>query len=327
MIKKKYLVKIIRQLNYNIKGRPILLSDNGYNLVYCCNSNVGKLIVKISVNDGISEKYFGLGKKYLTNEFLFKSFLLRNKNIPKILIYDQTKSFIPYSYIVYKKIYGNDLASLVDNKNINFKNLSIIYKNMGKELNSIHKIKFPTFGDLSNLTNIKNKNTDWYNFLSGILEKSLKKIRYGYFSNNYSLLNKYIKKNIKLFMNVKIKPTLLHGDYEAWNIIVKKNNTVSIIDSELSFCGHNLMDLVPEYPSSVNVAKRQILEQLFLRGYFLKRKPTSWESKCMDFYRDVKILTLRMAVWGDFIKTISKKEMISEENKINKVLENIKNKI
>lgn len=329
MSKKSYFTKIAKEEGTTFKGKPILLSENNYGQVYCCDSSMGKLIIKIGLKEGVVEKIPGLGKKRLLNEFLFSSFLAENKVTPKIIKFNQSNKLILHPYIIYKKITGDSLAMLTEKNKISQKCMETIYKNMGKELKLIHKIKFKKFGNLANLTktNKQFKGANWHEFLSSVLDQCLDKIKGGYFGGNFFILKEYVKKNMLLMKDIKITPTLLHGDFEPWNIIVRNNRVAGIIDGEFAFSGHNLMDLVPEYPSALSKSRKQILKQHFLKGYFGENNPSVWDVKCMDFYQDIKIITHRMVVWDFFVKTVSKKEKVKEEKKIKKVLEEISVKL
>ena len=323
MLKKLELIKIIKRKGIAIYGELILLSQNDYGEVYGFDSNLGKLIIKVGFKEGEEAKIPGLGCHRLQNEIFFNAYLGKNKLIPKITGVGGSKAPIRYSYLLYKQTAGDNLAHLVEKNLINLPRLKAYYFSMGQKLKTIHKIKLNHFGPLGGA----GKPISWYDFFSGVLDECLIHMESGEFSKNIPLLKKYIEKNISLFKEAKIIPKLLHGDYEPWNIIVKDNKIKSIIDGEFAFGGHNLIDLVPDTPSNFREANKKILKTSFIKGYFGTKKPSEWELKCLDFYKNIKMITHRMVVWEFFTKSAGKKEALIERKKINLMLKEIKNQI
>lgn len=323
MFKEPHLIKILRKEGFILRGKPLLISNNGFAWIYHCKSDVGEVILKISPKYGMTEKIPGLGGNHLEKEFLFDCFQIKNRVVPKIIKFGEFRSGISYLYIIYKKISGDNLAKLIDERKISFFSLKAIYRNIGKEIKIIHRKKFIGFGDINNSSKlgVEVKAGDWYAFFSKVLGNCLNKIKKGYFAKDFFVLEKYVERGLLNIKNTKVIPTLLHGDLEPWNIIVRGERVVGIIDGEFAFSGHNLIDLAIEYPSYLDKREKQILQRQLFRGYFGSRNISDRETKCLNFYNNIKILTHRMVCWNYFVKLINKKQRIVEEERIKEKLE------
>jgi len=319
------LIKIVKRENIIVFGEPILLNHNDYGQVYQLDSDSGRLIVKIGFKEGEEAKIPGLGSHRLRNEISFNNYLNKNKLTPKLIGFGELKKPIKCSYLLYKEIDGDNLARLIEKDLINFKMLKIFYFSMGQKLKIIHKIRLSSFGSLSN--SYSDPKINWYDFISEVLTKCLAQMELGCFADSIPVLKKYIDIKINLFKNVSITPRLLHGDYEAWNIIVKGEKIRGIIDGEFAFGGHNLIDLVPELPFNLSDNKKKILKSKFLSGYFGNSKLSVWEKQCIDFYYNIKMITHRMVVWEYFMKSADSQELKIERKKIDMMLKEIKKQL
>jgi len=167
---------------------------------------------------------------------LYKLLKKNNIPVPKVYSYDSSKSIIDYSYIIMEKIEGNSLNDIWDSmkKDVKLEQLS----QMGEVLARIHSITFDNFGEEFSKGKFKGQKTykefikQYTNSLANELEKSNVLNR-----NKINSIKDYFQKS-KAF-NINPKASLLHGNFNYDNILVKNKKIKGIVDWEWGRSRHN----------------------------------------------------------------------------------------
>jgi len=193
-------------------------------------NNLGKVESIVKIEIGFTNKVYSINDQFilkvcedLENEKFFKKevFLyafFRNKiPVPKILIYDNSKKIYKKSFMIYRKIHGDNLYSkwhLMSNSE---------RKNIVKQLCDILKIiNKASFG----------KSLNWHDKILNQIKNSLKKIE------DKKILSKEFIQTIRNFVKtnhsvLKVqKISLVYWDAHFDNILMKNNKIVGILDFE-----------------------------------------------------------------------------------------------
>jgi tRNA A-37 threonylcarbamoyl transferase component Bud32 len=242
-----------------------------FNEMYAPNSNFGGLIIKMAVHNGYISKMPFLDKDYITNEYLyFKALTNKSIPIPKILAFDNTQITIPHTYVVYKKNDGETLCSLVEEKKLSFEEINELYYKSGEVLKQLHSKQVNSFGllkryspenvvtnqikkqgskSLSNIpilstsdvvasdsiiTSFPFNYSSWWDIYNNMVLNSLDSMKNNEYAVYTPKILNYLNKGLARFRDINITPTLIHGDFEPWNILTKNRDISVIIDGELS---------------------------------------------------------------------------------------------
>ncbi|WP_027631391.1 aminoglycoside phosphotransferase family protein [Clostridium hydrogeniformans] len=166
-----------------------------------------------------------------------------------------------------------------------------LFEEIGRELGKLHSsYGGDYFGPLGKVMKGESKEHSYYN-------KSLNSIdEYRKVIETLDLPHKelidsgfnYLYNNLNL-INIEVKPTLCHGDYNERNILVKEDyegyTITSIIDFETNHLGNNEEDLVSLYLLSFRQNKD--LERKFLKGY------SKFETLYTDFNKRLKFYMIK----------------------------------
>ncbi|MBM3232488.1 aminoglycoside phosphotransferase family protein [Candidatus Pacearchaeota archaeon] len=218
----KYKLDKIKKITYSKSGavNPCLFINDNY-------------VMRVNVRDPQLLKF---QKEKIAYDLLKDTIV----PVPKIIVLDESKEIIPYTYMIMTRIIGKELEK--NWKNISEKQrIKIAYK-FGHLLAEIHKIKFSKFGDFTGNKSRNFKYWDQY-LINGIKERLLK-------CKNLKIYeDKLIKKIISLFESEKYlfrkvnESVLVHNDYFFDNLIYYKNNPSGVIDFEWAIAGDSEFDL------------------------------------------------------------------------------------
>ena len=166
-----------------------------------------------------------------------------------------------------------------------------LFEEIGRELGKLHSsYGGDYFGPLGKVMKGESKEHSYYNKSLNFIDEYRKVIEtldlphkelidsgFNYLYNNLNLIN------------IEVKPTLCHGDYNERNILVKEDyegyTITSIIDFETSNLGNNEEDLVSLYLLSFRQNKD--LERKFLKGY------CKFETLYADFNKRLKFYIIK----------------------------------
>lgn len=191
------VMKKIVDSNEILKGKEFKLINSGFtNTIY----SVDNYIIRICTKLNNEERFL--------NEINFYQNNNDNNGIPKLYVYDTTKSVVPYYYEIIEKVNGNTLYEIwykltnEEKENIIIKLIDIIKKFHKKEVNGYDFCEY-----------LKNKI---------IILKDKCNLNDDLFNSLINICNKYFKDNVF---------GLIHGDLHFDNCIYDGNN-LKLIDFE-----------------------------------------------------------------------------------------------
>lgn len=157
------------------------------------------------------------------------------KNVPVPKIVAKGRDYIIESFIA---------GQLLNELKLSHRNQAKIYKDLGRYINQIHRLKMHGFGELQN--NGRGKYSTPVDYLESLLkyyEPSLLKTK---LFNRVLIkrLRSYLRDNITLFTNESV---LLHGDLIDDNILINNNTIYGVIDFGDAVCGPREYDLAKIY--------------------------------------------------------------------------------
>ena len=191
-----------------------------------------------------SKEKFGLGKEVRVMKILESI----GVPVPRVILYDNTKSKFPFEFVILSKLLGEDLSDVWSK--LSKKEQSEICFEMGMILGKIHKIKFDQVGYIlpngidGNIFDMKKvgKKVKSNPYIEKELSESLHDV--GLMSAKNIIHEEKIIKIIKEHIEEKERvyydeePSLIHGDFEYRNLKVKKVNgkwkICGVLDFELS---------------------------------------------------------------------------------------------
>ena len=208
-------------IRLSMKNDLKLLKKNNYKEVYEISNKY--IIKKSNINEVKAEKFF---------------FDIYNERIyEKILWYEENSEFIVYNYIK---------STPLKLKETNFKKVLTEVWNI---MNSYKKINIDGFGEIFNRVD------SWSEFLNKEVELKRKDIPFE--KEKYLKVKKAINV-IKLF---KFEKKLIHGDLGIYNILLKNERIVGVIDPRV-IIGDALYDFIFFYLSHINIIKNIDIEDI-----------------------------------------------------------------
>ncbi len=206
----------------------------------------------VPINEGCRSSNYILGTNN-KNKYILKIFpecdcyyerentllnLLRNHIlVQKVYLISSSSIIKNKTFGIYEYVDGVNLGRAIRG---NFKINESLIKELAITLAEIHKFKYKECGKLDKNLKIIHKLSPLYklyeenmgiNFRNRLGNDVVKKINYIINDNKEILLN--LDKNI----------SLIHGDFQGTNIIVKDNKISAIIDWEFSMAGNPLIDI------------------------------------------------------------------------------------
>lgn len=259
LVNKRYKLKSYREIDHGI-----------VNLVYFLkNQNNQEFVLRIG--NPIWESYKVRKEKTVYD-------IIRKKTkvpIPKILVADMSKKVMPYTFTIWKKIKGDNLANVL--KKLSEKEKKKIFRQMGKYLAELHNIRFRSFGDFDTqkgkvkivrLGDI-HVNTPrgvatsgpfktWKSMYKSFMAVALYRIKtHSQFKQYYPQIKKFFDKKINV-LNQKIVPRLVYNDFGSHNVLVRNGNVVALLDFEWSYTGDSELDFATFIRRSKSRNKNQI---------------------------------------------------------------------
>ncbi len=159
-----------------------------------------------------------------------------NIPVPKVYAYDSSKSIIDYPYMIMEKIEGNSLNDSFGSMDKKSK-LEQISK-MGELLAKIHSITFENFGEEFSDGKFNGQST--YNgFMQKYVKEILQKVK-----ESKTLEESKIKRIQNYFnenkdFDITPKASLLHGNFNYDNLLIKGGIIKGIVDWEWAKSMHN----------------------------------------------------------------------------------------
>ena len=212
-----------------IRATPINEGCRTTNYIIETSEPKNKYILKI---------FFSTDQSYKKEiELLTK--LKENKSIPvsKIYIVDRSDIIQNREYAIYEYMEGMTLGQAIKNGYIVEERF---IREVAKTLTMIHKHKFDKIGFLDEHLNVKESLPPlklWYQKFMGERAKQ----RLG--KNIINKINNIVKENEKILEKLDEEISLVHGDFQGTNILIKSRRLSGILDWEFAMAGHPLADI------------------------------------------------------------------------------------
>ena len=212
-----------------IRVTPINEGCRTTNYIIETSESKDKYILKI---------FFSTDKSYKKEiELLTK--LKESKSIPvsKIYIVDRSDIIENREYAIYEYMEGMTLGQAIKNGYIVEERF---IREVAKTLTMIHKHKFDKIGFLDEHLNVKESLPPlklWYQKFMGERAKQ----RLG--ENIINKINNIVKENEKILEKLDEEISLVHGDFQGTNILIKNTRLSGILDWEFAMAGHPLADI------------------------------------------------------------------------------------
>jgi len=199
------------------------------NYIIKTNEEQNKYILKI---------FFATEQNY-NKEIKLLTRLKEDKSIPVPQIYKVSSHEIIQNreYAIYEYMEGKSVGQAVD-KGYVLK--EIFVKDAAKYLAQIHSYKFNKAGFLDKNLNLKEELPSlilWYELSMGDCAKK----RLG--KNIIDKINRIVKENEKVLIELDQDIRLVHGDFQGTNILIKDDRLSGILDWEFAMAGHPLADI------------------------------------------------------------------------------------
>ena len=215
---------------------------------------LGKVNSIENQESGITGTVFGINNKYIikiqidaTDAFrsernAFVCGILAENSIkaPLLVALDTSREIIPVKYIIITKLEGENLKYVW--KNLSKDEQKNIFFKYGKVMARFHQISLKKFGDPAN----DNEQFDFWHECILFRYKGY----YDYVKRNNIIsdevlndINSFFVKNDKL-LQIKVKPVLVHNDFQTKNIKYYQSGWNGIFDFDESIGAHNEMDFI-----------------------------------------------------------------------------------
>lgn len=215
-------------------------SEGGFNAVYCIQSNLGKIVLKVAPSDDVSIQASEKGIMY--TEYEVYKILSEDKELPLPQLYfsDFSRKIIPFDYLLMECIDGKSLLSIGHRLSEN--ELNKVYFQIGQLNARINEIQNSSFGRLQG-----KPYKSWFDFFQLMFEQLFED------SNKYRISLPLIKdefenilfKHKSIFEEVQ-NPRLVLWDFWEGNILLVKENLEykisGFFDLERSFWGDPLIE-------------------------------------------------------------------------------------
>jgi len=182
--------------------------------------------------------------------------------VPNILITDDSKSVLPFVYVISERLPGLPLAECNDDI-LKPEDNYHIYAQLGDYLGRMHSLSFPIFGDViesegridvgpvGELGELRDSAEivppgpfdSWREMHRQIVRRHLAFIKPTVFGDLVEPLDTWFTAHDSL-LDDTITPRLLHMDLHRGNILVSGDQVTGILDIEESLVGHNEYDLM-----------------------------------------------------------------------------------
>ncbi|SFD06726.1 phosphotransferase family protein [Clostridium uliginosum] len=164
---------------------------------------------------------------------------LLKKDIPVQKVYNISKSSIisNRTFGIYEYIDGETLGQAIKSGYIVEKQL---VKDVAKSLAMIHKFKFDELGELDKNLKVDKILPPLYTWYEMFMGENFKR-RLG--ENTIREINSIVEKNKDILIDLDKDVSLVHGDFQGTNILIKDKRLVGIIDWEFAMAGHSLADV------------------------------------------------------------------------------------
>ena len=213
-------------------------------------------IIRVTpINEGCRTTNYIVQTSKFTNKYILKIFvstdqsykkeielltkLKENKSIPVSKIYRVSRSDIIENreYAIYEYMEGMTLGQAIKNGYIVEERF---IREVAKTLTMIHKHKFDKIGFLDEHLTVKESLPPlktWYQKFGGERAKQ----RLG--KNIINEINNIVKKNERILEKLDQQISLVHGDFQGTNILIKNSKLSGILDWEFAMAGHPLADI------------------------------------------------------------------------------------
>ena len=213
-------------------------------------------IIKVTpINEGCRTTNYIIQTSESKNKYILKIFFLtdqsykkeielltklkENKSIPVSKIYRVSRSDIIQNkeYAIYEYLEGMTLGQAIKGGYILEEKF---VREVAKTLTMIHKHKFDKVGFLDEHLNVKESLPPlkiWHQKFAGERVKQ----RLG--KNIINRINNIVKKNEKILEKLDEKISLVHGDFQGTNILIKNGKLSGILDWEFAMAGHPIADI------------------------------------------------------------------------------------
>lgn len=213
-------------------------------------------IIRVTpINEGCRTTNYIIQTSQFTNKYILKIFaptdqsykkeielltkLKESKSIPvsKVHIISRSGIIQNREYAVYEYMEGMTLGQAIKNGYIVEEGF---IREVAKALTMIHKHKFDKIGFLDEHLNVKESLPPlktWYQKFLGERAKQ----RLG--KDIIDKIDNIVKKNEKILEKLDNEISLVHGDFQGTNILIKNSKLSGIIDWEFAMAGHPLADI------------------------------------------------------------------------------------
>lgn len=233
-----------------------------FNIKYWHDRRLNKAILRICmINSGLLRQSEG-------HEVYISSLISSNniKFFPKVYFYDDSKTIIPYSYMIMEEIDGITLNKDLDKK---------IFFDIGKTLAKIHNISVISYGKKP-LDDNKLSGHEYYKSYFETAIKNCENIDKDVSDSFRELLKTYYDREIYDGR----KPVLLHHDFHERNIVIQHGNMIKIIDWDSSRGGIGEYDFIKyKYMNMEKYDSEQI--KMFYQGYLVERNIQADVNLCL----------------------------------------------
>ncbi|GAA4033334.1 hypothetical protein GCM10022409_17050 [Hymenobacter glaciei] len=212
---------------------------------------------------------------------LFKLAERENALVPEV-VYDSRKTSSKYDFIIYKKLQGQPLSSVLNEMPLPV--LNEITTQIFKNITVLHGIQFIGFGAL--IDSSTGANDNWTAFLNNNIKEGIKNI------SNLNISTNKITKVIEFLHEIKFiltqrrtSPMFLWSDISPENIIINKNKLSGFIDFDAVMSGDIAMEAGYLYAREMN----SVFCDKLLNKY-IKLGAVSFE--IIQFYSIIRLLRI-----------------------------------
>ncbi|MCE5221327.1 MAG: aminoglycoside phosphotransferase family protein [Clostridium sp.] len=259
----------------------------------------------IPINEGCRTTNYIIQTSEFPNKYILKIFistdqsykkeiklltkLNENKSIPVSKIYRFSRSDIIQNkeYAIYEYIEGMTLGQAIKGGYIVEERF---VREVAKTLTMIHKHKFDKVGFLDEHLNVKESLPllkIWYQKFMGERAKQ----RLG--KNIINKINNIVKKNEKILEKLDEEISLVHGDFQGTNILIKNGKLSGILDWEFAMAGHPLSDIGQffRYEEYFNINLLNVFEDEYNKNSYYKLNKDWYKiSKLRDLINLIQLI-------------------------------------
>jgi hypothetical protein len=239
--------------------------------------------------------------------------------LPSVIAYDDSRTIVPFDYMIMTSMPGRNFAGEFDSGKFDFEAMMQIYFRMGSALAMLHRRHYVFFGEIEDVVGqgvVVKGQTDWKAFLLGYFAKNIAGIGNTPFAAFGPRIMANAKKNMHLFEGEGIQPTLLHRDYQPWNILLSEGGEITgVLDPDLCMVGHSLFDFISGTPDIYSQAQKDQLVASLISGYFGAVPPTERQLAQIKFYRATDPVFRIISPWAFYSATAQLEQIQSVTEK------------